>query len=171
MPTNAILKELGRLSAADWDKTTKRAEKLMASHNFGCSEAIILAFQTAMPEYIPDALVAASTALRGGMGGAGCVCGALAGGQMVLGAVFGYRGGLEGGATRDVEAAAKIRTLSKELHDRFREEHKAACCRILTKGLEHNSPERQENCKRLVTNVATLTGCIIAREAAEVINR
>jgi C_GCAxxG_C_C family probable redox protein len=169
--TNNILKALGHVSAADWDKTIKKAGELMDSHHFGCSEAMVLAFQEPLRDYLPNAVVAAASSLRGGMGGAGCVCGALAGGQMLLGAVFGYRGTVEGGAERDKEATAKARTLFKELHDRFRDEHKATCCRVLTKGLKHDSPERQENCKKLVKSAAALAGGIIAREAAEIVNR
>lgn len=171
MPTNAILKDLGRLSAAEWDKAVKQAEKLMESHHFGCSESVLLAFQEPLGACLPPAVIAASTSFRGGMGGAGCLCGALAGGQMLLGAVFGYHGTIESGPTRDQEAAARARTLAKELHDRFRDEHKATCCRVLTKGMDHNSPDRQAHCKRLVQSAAALAGRIIAREAAEVVNR
>ncbi len=171
MPHNIILKNLGRLSAAKWDRAVQRAGELMDSHHFGCSEALILAFQEPLGEYLPDAAVAAASAFRGGLGGAGCLCGALAAGQMILGAVFGYRGGPQGGAERDQEAVARARALFKELHDRFRDEHKATCCRVLTKGLSHEAPERREKCKHLVQSAAALASGIIAREAAEVVNR
>ncbi|UQZ91282.1 hypothetical protein C4J81_16225 [Deltaproteobacteria bacterium Smac51] len=141
----------------------------MASHRFGCSEALLLAFQeTFGTRYIPQAAVAMSSAFRGGMGGGGCTCGALAGGQMVLGSVFGYRGNADG--EQDKESTAKARALFKELHDRFRDMHKSTCCRVLTKGLAHDAPERKAQCEQLVKAAAGLAGGIIAREASEAVN-
>ncbi len=159
------LRKLAQLSGEDWDRITRRAGDLMAGHRFGCSEALMLAFQEAFgPELLPPAAVAMSSSFRGGMGGAGCTCGALAAGQMVLGSVFGYRGQADG--AQDPETVKRARALFKELHDRFRETNQATCCRVLTKGLDHDSPERKENCARLVRVAAALTGGLIAREAA-----
>lgn len=159
------LRQLGRLDGNDWDKITLRAAALMAAHKFGCSESLLLAFQEILgPEYLPPAAVAMSSSFRGGMGGAGCACGALSAGQMVLGSVFGYNGDAEG--QQDSEAVKKSRELYRELHDRFRDINKSACCRVLTEGLAPHSPESREKCTGLVKAAAALTGGIIAREAA-----
>lgn len=159
------LRRLAQIPGEDWDRITQRAGGLMAGHKFGCSEALLLAFQEAFGEdLLPPAAVAMSSSFRGGMGGAGCTCGALAAGQMVLGSVFGYHGNADG--AQDPETVKRARALFKELHDRFKETSKATCCRALTKGMDHDSPERKENCNRLVRVAAGLTGGIIAREAA-----
>jgi len=169
MNGNERLRRAGKLSAADWDKMVVRAESLMAGHKFGCSESVILTFKEMFEDYFSDAAVAMSSAFRGGMGGAGCTCGALAAGQMVLGAFFGYYG--DAGGEQNPEEVKKARTLYNELHDRFRELNKAACCRVLTKGTEPNTPERKAKCAWLVKTAVGITGGIIARESVEPVSR
>ena len=160
---NEKLRSAAELDAADWDKVVSRAEALMASHKFGCSEALLLAFQETLgEEMLPRAAVSMASAFRGGLGGSGCLCGALAAGEMVLGSVFGYEGDANG--VQDPEAVKKSRLLFKELHDRFRERFKASCCRVLTKGMDHASPERKTQCTNLVKMTSALTSGIIARE-------
>ncbi len=169
MTDNERLRQTAKLGAADWDKISRRAEALMAGHKFGCSEAVVLAFQETLGEYLLlKSAVAMASSFRGGLGGASCLCGALAAGEMVLGSVFGYDGDAEG--QQNPDEVKKCRALYQELHDRFREANKAACCRVLTKGLEHDSPERKSQCSRLVRMTAALTGGIIARQAAELPN-
>ena len=165
MNGNERLRRAAKLSAADWDKMAVRAESLMAGHKFGCSEAVVLTFKEMFEDYFSEAAVAMSSAFRGGMGGAGCVCGALAGGQMVLGAFFGYHGDATG--EQNPEEVKKARVLYNEMHDRFRELNKAACCRVLTKGMDHSSPERKAQCARLVKTAVGIAGGIIARESVE----
>lgn len=162
---NGRLRRAGKLSAADWDKMAIRAESLMTGHKFGCSEAVLISFMEIFEDYFSEAAVAMSSAFRGGMGGAGCTCGALAAGQMVLGAFFGYHGNAAG--EQNPDAVKKARALYNEMHDRFREMNKATCCRVLTKGMEHNSDERKAQCARLVRTAAAIAGGIIARESAE----
>ena len=165
MPQNERLKILARLNKDDWDNITARAESLMAAHRFGCSEILLMAFQEKLgEELLPGAAVSMASAFRGGFGGAGCTCGVLSGGAMVLGAVFGYQGDANG--EQDPENVARTRAIYKELHDRFREMNKSACCRVLTKGLAPGSPEAKAKCAILVKNGAALVGSIIAREIA-----
>jgi C_GCAxxG_C_C family probable redox protein len=159
------LRQLGRLDADDWDKITLRSAALMAGGKFGCSESLLLAFQEALgSDYLPEAAVAMSSSFRGGMGGAGCACGALSAGQMVLGSVFGYQGDAEG--QQNPDQVKKARELYRELHDRFQEMNKSACCRLLLEGLTPHSRESREKCTGLVRSVAALAGGIIAREVA-----
>lgn len=159
------LRRLGRIDANDWDKITLRSAALMAAGKFGCSESLLLAFQEVLgPDYLPPATVALSSSFRGGMGGAGCACGALSAGQMVLGSVFGYQGDAEG--RQDPDQVKKARELYRELHDRFQEMNKSACCRLLLEGLTPHSRESREKCIGLVRTAAALAGGIIAREAA-----
>ena len=155
------------LNSEDWARITARATALMAGHKFGCSEAVMLAFQETLGrELLPPAAVALASAFRGGMGGAGCTCGALAAGQMVLGSIFGYHGDGEG--QQDPEKVKAARQLYQELHDLFKKSHKSTCCRLLTKGLAPNSPESREKCAALAGSAAALTGGLIAREAARI---
>lgn len=129
---------------------------------FGCSESVMLAFREALPGLVPEAAVAMSSTFRGGQG-SGCLCGALAAAQMVLGAAFGYRG--TAGGEPDSERSAKCAQLAKELHDAFKGRNKSTCCRVLTHGLAKGSPELQANCQGLVESATSLVCDILAREA------
>ena len=60
-----------------------------------------------------------------GMGKAGCLCGAVSGGQMALGMVYGR---VEGEPMEP-----KMFEMSKKLHDYIMDEYKSNCCRVITR--------------------------------------
>jgi len=112
---------------------------------FSCSESVI---QAAIDEGLCDkSLLSVATAFSGGMS-SGCLCGAVAGAQMVLGSKFG-----KNNAEGNQEAA---RVKAKEFIEEFKINHKATCCKVLTAGLEFGSPERKQNCMALVEECAEL---------------
>ena len=86
-------------------------------------------------------LLPVATAFSGGMG-SGCLCGAIAGSQMILGYLFG-RDNKQG---NDMKA----RAAAKGFVDEFLKSHKATCCRVLTRGLEMASPERKAHCSNMI---------------------
>lgn len=109
------------------------------NNGFSCSESII---KWAIDEgLVPEELLAVATPFSGGMG-SGCLCGAIAGAQIVIG----YRFGRNNNFGNEVLARVK----AKELITRFTEVHKATCCRVLTRGLEMASPERKAHCTNMV---------------------
>ena len=105
-------------------------------NGYSCSESIT---QAAVDLGLADkTLVSAATSFSGGMS-SGCLCGAVAGAQMVLGILY--------GRYKDNTARAK----AKELYDKFVSVHKATCCRILTKNFkDFHSPERRNHCTNMV---------------------
>lgn len=105
----------------------------------------------------PSAAIAMSSGFPWGLGGGGCICGALAGGTMCIGYFFGRK-------TPGDPKINKCFELTKELHDFFRETCGGTCCRILTKGKEKNSPERKEQCTKFVAATVKKTAEIILRE-------
>lgn len=104
-----------------------------------CSEAVVHAMNDGMELGLPDELLAASSSFGGGMS-SGCACGALVGGQIVLGALKGRR-------SPDV-GAAEIRAAARELHDFFKTNNKTTCCRVLTRG-----GKDRERCASLTRSV------------------
>lgn len=54
--------------------------------------------------------------------------------------------------------------LSKELHDHFKDNHKALCCRVLTKDMELGSETHMAQCISFTGEIAEKTAEIIARE-------
>ena len=109
------------------------------NNGYSCSESMI---KWAIDEgLVTEELLPVATSFSGGMG-VGCLCGAVAGAQMIVGYVFGR----ENKQGNEVIARAK----AKELIQRFMEAHKATCCRVLTRGLEMGSPERKAHCNNMV---------------------
>lgn len=121
---------------------------------YSCSESII---QAAIDEGLCDkSLLSVATAFSGGMS-SGCLCGAVAGAQMVLGASFGKKN------SKNNEETA--RTKAKEFIEEFKSKRKTTCCRVLTARLEFNSSERKQNCASLVEECAEILDNIIKTRA------
>lgn len=106
---------------------------------YSCSESII---KWAIDEgLITQEALSIATSFSGGMG-VGCLCGAVAGAQMIIGAQFGRENSYGN------EAIARVK--AKELVQRFMEKNGATCCRVLTKGLDMGSKDRKSHCTNMV---------------------
>lgn len=145
------------IMSIDLKKLRETAEAYYRNGDFYCSEAIVKAIRDALDLSVPDSVIAMASGFPVGMGGAGCTCGAVAGGIMSLGMCFGR-------TKAGDERVNKVMELSRELHDLFRKRHKRLCCRILTKGMTLGSPEHMEQCIAFTGEVAEETGRIILRE-------
>lgn len=109
------------------------------NNGYSCSESMIMwAIEQGL---VSKELLPVATSFSGGMG-SGCLCGAVAGSQMIIGALYGR----ENIAGNEVLARAK----AKELVRRFTETNKATCCRVLTRGLDMASSERKAHCTNMV---------------------
>lgn len=105
------------------------------NNGYSCSESVIKAFSDA--GIVSEDLVGVATSFSGGMS-SGCLCGAIAASQMVIGALHG----------KDKDNTA--RALAKEFVSRFKAEKQATCCKFLSAGYEFSSPERKAKCTELV---------------------
>lgn len=146
-----------RTSDIDINKIRETAENYYRNGDFFCSEAIVKTIKDEFELPISDEIVAAASGFPIGIGGSGCTCGAVSGGVMALGLVFGRQ------APRDPKVR-KTMELTKELHEKFRKNHKSLCCRILTKGLDMGSGEHKEQCISFTGEVAEEVAKIIVRE-------
>ena len=138
------------------DQLQKDAVEIF-NQGFACSESIIYAIKKNFELEMSDDAIAMSSGFPWGLGGGGCICGALAGGTMCIGYFFGRK-------TPGDPKINKCFELTKELHDFFRETCGGTCCRILTKGKEKNSPERKEQCTKFVAATVKKTAEITPRE-------
>lgn len=112
---------------------------------YSCSESVVLA---AIDAGICDKnLLAVATSFSGGMS-SGCLCGAVAGAQMVIGANFGKQTLNQ----KDDTAREKAREFIEE----FKKKRKATCCKVLSSGFEFHSLERKQNCTTLVEECAKI---------------
>jgi len=112
---------------------------------YSCSESVVHA---AIDAGLCDkSLLAVATIFSGGMS-SGCLCGAVAGAQIVLGANFGKQN------SKNNEEIARAK--AKEFVEEFKKKRKATCCKVLTAGLEFTSPERKQNCASLVAECSEI---------------
>ena len=130
---------------------------------FACSESIVYAIRKHFQLELSDDAIAMSSGFPWGLGGGGCICGALAGGTIMLGYFFGRT---EPGDPK----IHKCFEVCRELHDDFCKHCGASCCRALTRGMEKNSPERKAQCTDFVSFTVKRTAEIILAYA-ESINR
>ena len=141
----------------DLDKIKSTAEEYYRSGDFYCSEAVVKTVKDAFGLSVPDAVIAAASGFPVGMGGAGCTCGALAGGILALGLVFGR-------TTPKDARVDKAMKLSRELHDSFKKRHKSTCCRKLTRYMIMGTSGQMKQCIAFTGDVARETAQIILRE-------
>ena len=123
------------------------------NNGYSCSESMI---KWAIDEgFASEELLAAATSFSGGMG-VGCLCGAIAGAQMIIGAQYG----------RDNKYGNEniARAKAKELAQKFMEKHKATCCRVLTRGMEFSGPNRKAHCTNMVDDCQKLVEELIQAE-------
>ena len=96
--------------------------------------------------------ISIATSFSGGMG-SGCLCGAVAGSQMILGLLH--------GKNKDNTA----RMLAREFYQRFTSIHKVTCCKVLTKDFkDFHSQNRKNHCVNMVADAAKILDEILSSE-------
>ena len=136
------------------------AEEYYRSGQFYCSEAIVKTINDAFGLMYPERVIRMTSGFPIGIGGAGCACGAVTGGVMAMGMVFGR----ETAADPSID---RCLALARELHVFFSGRHGCLCCRTLTHGMKLKSPEHIAQCVAFTGEVAEETAKIILRETRE----
>lgn len=125
------------------DARTKAGNYFREGYN--CAEAIFLTFREYIAPDLNRDMVRLVTPLGGGLGHAGCTCGSLSGGVIIIGAVK--------GRTSPADSRGDSYDLAAEYHKRFREEFGTTCCRALNR-YEEKDPERKKLCLKIIGNSA-----------------
>ncbi|MBE0416786.1 MAG: C-GCAxxG-C-C family protein [Coriobacteriia bacterium] len=120
-----------------------------------CAEAV-LASLSSRPG-VPPLAEGAGSGFTSGIGNTGCVCGALAGGVMVLSAFVASQG-LEPVAQR-----MRAEELSAEFLEKFKDEWGATCCRSIKCGMTEGSAESAARCASITEFSAALAADMVAR--------
>jgi len=135
-----------------------KAQALFASGRMLCAPAVLTALNRGLGGGLDQAaLHNLAAGLVNGLGGAGCLCGAVGGGCLALGLFLG-NGKPDGRAARRVAAAGR------ELHHAFRAARGSTCCRVLTQKVKHDRKAHRAQCAEL-SGLAAGLACriIIAR--------
>jgi C_GCAxxG_C_C family probable redox protein len=106
------------------NKVALEAVELFKS-GYHCSEAVLLSFEKHTGREFPDEMKRGMSAFVEGIGGAGCICGALNASIFILSSM--------GGRLSNKEKTTHLEKVVKEFHDAFRAEFKTACCRVIKK--------------------------------------
>lgn len=137
----------------------KMAEKAFNyfKEGYSCSESVVRAAydeKLTNNDISVENLTRIASAFSGGMGESGCLCGAVAGVQIVLGSMLGrYDAKVSPVATK---------ALSKKIVTLFREKRNATCCKALSAGYDFHSPERRENCSLIVNDAVEVFKKVIS---------
>lgn len=112
-------------------------------NGYSCSESII---QACIEEGLCSAeLLPCATTFSAGMS-SGCVCGAIAAAQMVLGYQFGRNNRFSNQVFAREKAASFVES--------FKNRNKVTCCRVLSAGIGGSA--RKEHCKKFVADACDI---------------
>lgn len=114
---------------------------------YNCAESVVRAFRDYYKLDISDEALKMASGFGGGLGHAGCMCGALSGATMVLGM-------LQGRANKE-QSREPIYGSAQEFHEIFTGEFGAACCRVLNPHA-FGSQEQRRTCLKLTGTTAEL---------------
>jgi C_GCAxxG_C_C family probable redox protein len=142
------------------DKVRQDAEEYFRSGGLYCSEAIVASVRDNMAPEMPEALIAAASGFPVGVGRSKCMCGAVSGGVLSLGYVFGRTGPSSPQDPKSVKSLAA----ANELQQAFRDSHRVLCCSVQTAGMDMASGEHKAQCITFTGEMAAKTAEIIARE-------
>lgn len=122
---------------------------------YSCSESIVKA--AIEKGLVNENILPLASPFSGGLS-SGCLCGAVAGMQLVFGAMFGRD---------DKERNGMVaRQLAKKSIEMFKEKNKFTCCKALTAGYDMASPERKQHCVKMVETCAEIIEELIKQPVA-----
>lgn len=140
------------------DQVRKRAQNIFSTHQLMCAEAVLTTINRGLGGGLPDDMaVRMASGFAEGLGGSGCLCGAVSGGVLALGLFLGRNG--PGFSNR-----RKINEKTGLLHELFEQKYGATCCRMLTKHVKEGSHEHLMQCAELTGSAAAMAARIILEE-------
>ncbi|WP_300158851.1 C-GCAxxG-C-C family protein [Solidesulfovibrio sp.] len=140
-----------------------RAEALFSNRRLLCAEAILVAVNEAFGLPLTEGqAVGLAAGLTAGIGDRGCLCGAVAGACLAVGAL----------CSRGEAAAARaaVRREAAAIHEAFTRRHKSACCRVLTKPVKDDKKAHDAQCAGLTGFGAQLAVRAVLRLRPELLD-
>lgn len=114
---------------------------------YNCAEAIFLTFRPQVAPELDENVVKMVTGFGGGLGQAGCTCGALIGSVMILNLI-------KGRTSKEEDRQAAYDT-ARKFHDIFKDNFNSTCCRVLNKN-PFGSKEHMKTCLKITGTTAKL---------------
>ena len=127
-----------------------KAENLYMTRQFYCTESVLLTLNSGLGGGLTDdQAIAVAAPFSIGVGGSGCMCGALAGSILAVGLMVGDRA-----PYRHRKASRKA---SGKLHDLFKNRFGGVCCRVLRKKRAVEATDPFTQCARVTAEAAGMT--------------
>jgi C_GCAxxG_C_C family probable redox protein len=146
-------------------KIRLRTENLFMTRQLMCSEAVLTVLNQGLKGGLSSEIaVRLTSGLPEGIGSSGCTCGALSAGVIALGLFLGRNG-------PGILNNRRVYAASKELHDHFKIQFGATCCRVLTKNIELGTEYHFQLCARRTGEVAEQAARIILDRKPKVIEQ
>ena len=136
----------------------KEAAGQYFKEGYNCAEAILRAFGKTYGLNLNDDAYKMVSGFGGGVGHAGCMCGALTASVMAL--------GLLNGRTDKSQSRNAVYECTGEFHRLFSEQFGGTCCRILNP-YPFETKEHLRNCLKITGNTAQLLQQYIERRKQE----
>lgn len=143
-------------------RAVQQAAEKSFKNGYYCCEALMDAISNEFKLDVPDQVIAMASGMAVGIGKSGCCCGALNGGILALGMIFGRTE--QNGPTNP--KSVNCMKLSNELHDWFKANNgkNAICCRVLTREFDKGKGEHKEQCIFFTGLCAWKVAQIVCRE-------
>jgi C_GCAxxG_C_C family probable redox protein len=132
-----------------------KAQNLFVTRQFQCAQAVLCSLNEGLRGGLRrDAAARLASGLAEGLGGSGCLCGALSGGVLALGLFMGKSG-------RALLNASGSCFSTALLHRDFTERFGSTCCKVLSKKVKHDRNAHFEQCAEMTGAVAEIASRII----------
>jgi len=143
----------------------QRAENIFENCKLCCSESLLLVLNHGFNGGLTsEQAKQLGAGFCGGMGEAGCTCGALSGALMGMGLLVGPH-------AKDGLGKKSFRLLAKKMHDRFHAEFSSTCCRVLIKDFDRSSKDRSRFCSHLTGTAAAFAAELLLAARPELLQR
>ncbi|SDE15626.1 C-GCAxxG-C-C family (seleno)protein [Sporomusa acidovorans] len=133
------------MSEQNQKETAKDLAGQYFKEGYNCAESVVRAFRDFYKLDVSDEALRMASGFGGGLGHAGCMCGALSGATMVLGM-------LQGRVNKE-QSRGPVYGSAHEFHEVFTKQFGAACCRILNPH-EFGSQEQRRTCLKITSTTA-----------------
>lgn len=132
-----------------------KSRSLFLTRRFQCAQAVLCSLNEGLQGGLRrDIAAPLASGLAEGLGGSGCLCGALTGGVLAIGLFMGKDG-------RTLLKASGSSFSTALLHRHFADRFGSACCKVLSKKVKHDAKAHFEQCAELTGAAAEIASRII----------
>jgi C_GCAxxG_C_C family probable redox protein len=137
------------------DLIKAKARNLFLTRQLQCAQAVLCSLNEGLRGGLRrDVAARLASGLAEGLGGSGCLCGALSGGVLALGLFMGNGG-------RSLFNASGSSFSTALLHREFAERFGSACCKVLSKKVRRDAKAHFDQCADLTGAAAEIASRII----------